>query len=83
MVSDDRLEARISCRVGRDDTPCQAGLPRTRLRAQQMPGGELHYWLAQAAAQIRTKRLSPVELTQAVLTRIDHVEPGFVRSELL
>jgi len=31
--------------------------------------------LAEAAAAIRTRRLSPVELTEAVLARIDEVEP--------
>jgi aspartyl-tRNA(Asn)/glutamyl-tRNA(Gln) amidotransferase subunit A len=44
-------------------------------KAQQV-SGDLHYLtLTQAAAQIRAKRLSPVELTQAVLARIDAVEP--------
>jgi len=45
-------------------------------RAQQALPGDLHYLtIAQAAAQIRARRLSPVELTQAVLARIDQVEP--------
>jgi aspartyl-tRNA(Asn)/glutamyl-tRNA(Gln) amidotransferase subunit A len=49
---------------------------RAAARAQQTPTADLHYLtLAQAAAQIRAKRLSPVELTRAVLARIDAVEP--------
>ena len=49
--------------------------------AEQLPSihaatGELHYLtLRDAAARIRSKALSPVELTQAILARIDHVEP--------
>ena len=40
------------------------------------PVGELHYLtLRGAASRLRTRQLSPVELTQAVLTRIDQVEP--------
>lgn len=42
----------------------------------QQPAGDLHYLsIRDAAARIRTKRLSPVELTQAILARIDQVEP--------
>jgi aspartyl-tRNA(Asn)/glutamyl-tRNA(Gln) amidotransferase subunit A len=44
------------------------------VKAQQ-PAGDLHYLsIRDAAARIRTKRLSPVELTQAILARIDQVE---------
>src|SRR5258706_8668548 len=40
------------------------------------PAGELHYLtLRDAAARLQRRQLSPVELTQAVLTRIDQVEP--------
>jgi aspartyl-tRNA(Asn)/glutamyl-tRNA(Gln) amidotransferase subunit A len=42
----------------------------------QERAGELHYLtIRDASALIRTKRLSPVELTQATLSRIDAVEP--------
>ena len=42
----------------------------------QGPIGELHYLtIRDAGARIRGKRLSPVELTQATLARIDAVEP--------
>jgi aspartyl-tRNA(Asn)/glutamyl-tRNA(Gln) amidotransferase subunit A len=45
------------------------------VKAQQ-PAGDLYYLsIRDAAARIRNKRLSPVELTQAVLARIDQVEP--------
>lgn len=40
------------------------------------PVGELHYLtLRDAAALIKSKQLSPVELTDAIFKRIDHVEP--------
>jgi aspartyl-tRNA(Asn)/glutamyl-tRNA(Gln) amidotransferase subunit A len=47
------------------------------LRAQtRQPPGELHYLtIRDASALIRSKRLSPVELTHAALARIDAVEP--------
>jgi aspartyl-tRNA(Asn)/glutamyl-tRNA(Gln) amidotransferase subunit A len=39
-------------------------------------GGDLHYLTIQgASARIRSKQLSPVELTEAILKRIDQVEP--------
>jgi aspartyl-tRNA(Asn)/glutamyl-tRNA(Gln) amidotransferase subunit A len=45
------------------------------VRAQE-PAGELHYLtIRDASTRIRTKRLSPVELTQAALARVDAVEP--------
>jgi aspartyl-tRNA(Asn)/glutamyl-tRNA(Gln) amidotransferase subunit A len=45
------------------------------VRAQE-PAGELHYLtIREASARIRTRRLSPVELTQATLARVDAVEP--------
>jgi aspartyl-tRNA(Asn)/glutamyl-tRNA(Gln) amidotransferase subunit A len=45
------------------------------LQAQE-PAGELHYLtIRDAASRIRSRRLSPVELTEAVLARIDQVEP--------
>jgi aspartyl-tRNA(Asn)/glutamyl-tRNA(Gln) amidotransferase subunit A len=44
--------------------------------AAQEPVGELHYLtIREAAARIRARRLSPVELTEAILARIDQVEP--------
>ena len=45
------------------------------VRAQE-PAGELHYLtIREAATRLRSKKLSPVELTQATLARIDQVEP--------
>jgi aspartyl-tRNA(Asn)/glutamyl-tRNA(Gln) amidotransferase subunit A len=42
----------------------------------QLPVSELHYLtIRDAAARIRSKRLSPVELTQAILNRIEQIEP--------
>ena len=42
----------------------------------QGPAGELHYLtIREAATRLRSKKLSPVELTQATLARIDQVEP--------
>jgi aspartyl-tRNA(Asn)/glutamyl-tRNA(Gln) amidotransferase subunit A len=51
--------------------------PGYSARAQAAPpNGDLHdLSLAQAAAELRARRLSPVELTEAVLKRIDAVEP--------
>ena len=41
-----------------------------------MPNTDLHYLsVAEAAAEIAAKRLSPVELTQAYLDRITAVDP--------
>jgi aspartyl-tRNA(Asn)/glutamyl-tRNA(Gln) amidotransferase subunit A len=41
-----------------------------------LPGSELHYLtLRSAAERVRTRQLSPVELTTAILARIDAVEP--------
>lgn len=43
---------------------------------ERMPANELHYLtLRGAAAQIRSKKISPLELTEAILARIDRVEP--------
>jgi aspartyl-tRNA(Asn)/glutamyl-tRNA(Gln) amidotransferase subunit A len=40
------------------------------------PGGDLHYLtLRDAATRIRSRQISPVELTNAILARIDQVEP--------
>jgi aspartyl-tRNA(Asn)/glutamyl-tRNA(Gln) amidotransferase subunit A len=40
------------------------------------PPRELHYLtLRDAATRIRARQISPVELTKAILARIDHVEP--------
>src|SRR5215212_8207464 len=40
------------------------------------PPGALHYLtLRDAATRIRAKQISPVELTKAILARIDQVEP--------
>ncbi|MDA2933194.1 amidase family protein [Acidobacteria bacterium AH-259-D05] len=57
-----------------------AALPAVRSAWSQAGGSasqsDLHYLsIAQAAELIRTKQLSPLELTQAVLDRIDQVEP--------
>jgi aspartyl-tRNA(Asn)/glutamyl-tRNA(Gln) amidotransferase subunit A len=42
----------------------------------RQPTRDLHYLtIRDAAARIRSKRLSPVELTEAILARIDQVEP--------
>jgi aspartyl-tRNA(Asn)/glutamyl-tRNA(Gln) amidotransferase subunit A len=42
----------------------------------QQGAGELYYLtLRDAASRIRTRKLSPVELTQAIFDRIDRVEP--------
>ena len=43
MVSDDRLEARISCRVGRDDTPVRPVCRARGCTRAADAGGELHY----------------------------------------
>ncbi len=49
------------------------GQPATPSRP---PAGDLPYLsLAEASALIRARRLSPVELTQAILDRIDRLEP--------
>jgi aspartyl-tRNA(Asn)/glutamyl-tRNA(Gln) amidotransferase subunit A len=47
------------------------------LKAQTAsPAGELHYLtIREASNRISRKQLSPVELTQAILARIDQVEP--------
>ena len=58
-----------------------AHAPSGSMLAAQAPAaeravGELHYLtLRRAADLIRTKKISPVELTQAILARIDAVEP--------
>jgi aspartyl-tRNA(Asn)/glutamyl-tRNA(Gln) amidotransferase subunit A len=60
--------------VGSTRHPAAFALP---LRAaDRSPSTELHYLtLRGAASRIRSKQLSPVELTQAILKRIDAVEP--------
>jgi hypothetical protein len=45
-------------------------------QTERQPAGELHYLtIRDAAARIKSRQLSPVELTQAILKRIDRVEP--------
>jgi Asp-tRNA(Asn)/Glu-tRNA(Gln) amidotransferase A subunit family amidase len=42
----------------------------------QAPAGDLHYLtIRDAGSRLASKRMSPVELTQATLARIDQVEP--------
>ena len=57
-------------------SPAEAGAAFLQTVDTTSPVGELHYLnLSSAAARIRARKLSPVELMQAVLARIDRVEP--------
>ena len=78
-ADDGTLETRVSRRL--DRRRVRRRRPR---RAQHTPRGcrprpsrrlALPQSIADAAALLRTRRLSPVALTQAVLDRIDRVEP--------
>jgi len=52
-----------------------AALSSVSKAASQAGSTDLHYLsIAEAAELIRTRRLSPLELTQAILDRIDQVE---------
>jgi aspartyl-tRNA(Asn)/glutamyl-tRNA(Gln) amidotransferase subunit A len=80
------MEGRIAMNVSRRDFIAGSigvALIEGSVAAEQAPGAkasaerdDLHYLtLRDAATKIRTRALSPVELTQAILARIDAVEP--------